>query len=72
MSITGVAVEKVGFSEKNQKSGGRKCPGDSEKSFIELSDAKQFLRNRSWASFPTGTGVITGYLEMRELVRMIS
>jgi hypothetical protein len=42
-----VAVERVGFSEKSQKSGDRKCAGDSEKSFIELPDAKQFLRNRS-------------------------
>jgi hypothetical protein len=42
-----VAVEKLGFSEKSQKSGDRKCPGDSKKSFIELPDAKQFLRNRS-------------------------
>jgi hypothetical protein len=40
----GVAVEKVGFSEKSQKSGDRKCLGDSGKSFIELPDAKQFLR----------------------------
>ena len=45
--IIPVAVEKVGFSEKSQKSGDRKCLGDSEKSFIELPDAKQFLRNRS-------------------------
>jgi hypothetical protein len=42
-----VAVEKVGFSEKSQKSGDRKCPGGSKKSFIELPYAKQFLRNRS-------------------------
>jgi hypothetical protein len=40
-------VEKIGFSEKSRKSGDRKCPGDWEKSFIELPDAKQFLRNRS-------------------------
>jgi hypothetical protein len=40
-------VEKVSFPEKSQKSGGRKCRGDSKKSFIELPDAKQFLRNRS-------------------------
>jgi hypothetical protein len=44
MSITGVAVEKVGFSEKSGKSGARKCPGDWEQSFVELPDAKQFLR----------------------------
>src|SRR5580765_2249225 len=47
MSITGVAVEKVGFSEKSQKSGDRKCPGDLGKSFKELPDAKQLLRHRS-------------------------
>jgi hypothetical protein len=41
-----VAVEKVGFSEKSQKSDDRKCPGDWEKSFVELPDAKQFLRSR--------------------------
>jgi hypothetical protein len=38
-----VAVEKVGFPEKSQKSGDTKCLRDSEKSFIELPDAKQFL-----------------------------
>jgi hypothetical protein len=38
MSRTGVAVEKVGFSEKSRKSGDRKCPGDWEKSFIEHPD----------------------------------
>jgi len=42
-----VAVEKVGLFEKSRKSGDRKCPGDWEKSFVELPDAKQFLRNRS-------------------------
>jgi hypothetical protein len=42
-----VTVEKVGFSEKSQKSGDRKCPGDLGKSFKELPDAKQFLRHRS-------------------------
>jgi hypothetical protein len=54
---TGVAVEKVGFSEKSQKSGDRKCPGDSEKSFIELPDAKQFLRNRSERVFQQPQGL---------------
>jgi hypothetical protein len=39
-----VAVEKVGFSEKSPKSGDRKCPGDWEKSFVELPDAIQFLQ----------------------------
>jgi hypothetical protein len=39
-----VAVEKVGFSEKSRKSGDRKCPGDWEKSFVELPDAIQFLQ----------------------------
>jgi hypothetical protein len=41
-----VGVEKLGFSEKSRKSGNRKCPGEVEKSFVELPDAKQFLRNR--------------------------
>jgi hypothetical protein len=45
--IGGDAVEKVGFPEKIQKSGDRKCLRDREKSFIELPGAKQFLRNRS-------------------------
>jgi hypothetical protein len=40
----GVAVEKVGFSEKRRKSGDRKCSGDWEKSFAELPDAIQFLK----------------------------
>ena len=39
----GVAVEKVSFPEQSQKSGDRKCLGDSGKSFIELPDAKQFF-----------------------------
>jgi hypothetical protein len=41
-----VAVEKVGFSEKNQKSGDSKCLEDWGKSFVELPDAKQFLQIR--------------------------
>jgi hypothetical protein len=41
-----VAVEKVGFSEKSQNSGDRKFLEDWGKSFIELPDAKQFLRIR--------------------------
>jgi hypothetical protein len=40
-----VAVKKVGFSEKSRKSGDRKCPGGSEKSFVELPDAIQFFAN---------------------------
>jgi hypothetical protein len=40
-------VEKLALSEESQNLGDRKCPGDSEKSFIELPDAKEFLRNRS-------------------------
>jgi hypothetical protein len=39
-----VAVEKLGFSEKSQKSGDRKCPGEVEKSVVELPDAIQFLQ----------------------------
>jgi hypothetical protein len=42
-----VAVEKLAFSEESRNLGDRKCLGDSGKSFIELPDAKQFLRNRS-------------------------
>jgi hypothetical protein len=42
-----VAVEKLAFSEESRNLGDRKCLGDSEKSFIELPDANQFLRNRS-------------------------
>jgi hypothetical protein len=39
----GVAVEKVGFSEKSRKLGDGKCPGEWEKSSVELPDAIQFL-----------------------------
>jgi hypothetical protein len=39
-----VAVEKVGFREKSQKSGDRKCPGDSGKSLVEPPDAIHFLQ----------------------------
>jgi hypothetical protein len=42
--INPVAVEKLGFPEKKQKSGDSKCLGDSEKSFVELPDANQFLQ----------------------------
>jgi hypothetical protein len=44
--IREVAVERVGFSEKSQKSGDIKCPGHWGKSFVGLADAKQFLRIR--------------------------
>src|ERR1700720_49157 len=44
MVIILVAVEKVGSSEKSRKSGDRKCPGDWDKSFVELPDAIQFLQ----------------------------
>ena len=44
MLITGVAVEKLGFPGKSQKSGDSKCLGDSEKSFIEVPGAIQFLQ----------------------------
>jgi hypothetical protein len=44
MLRTGVAVEKLGSYEKRRKLGDRKCPGDSEKSFVELPDAIQFLQ----------------------------
>jgi hypothetical protein len=57
----GVAVEKVGFPEKNHKSGDRKYLGDSEKSFIELPDAKEFLRNPSERVFSTATGFLNTY-----------
>jgi hypothetical protein len=41
---TGVAVEKVGFSENSRQSGDRKCLEDWGKSFVELPDAIQFLQ----------------------------
>jgi hypothetical protein len=41
-----VAVEKLAFLEKSRNLGDTKCPGEVEKSFVELPDAKQFLRNR--------------------------
>jgi hypothetical protein len=44
MLINPVAVEKLGFPGKSQKSGDSKYLGDSEKSFIELPDAIQFLQ----------------------------
>jgi hypothetical protein len=40
----GVAVEKLAFLEESQNLGDRKCLGEVEKSFVELPDAKQFLR----------------------------
>jgi hypothetical protein len=60
-----VAVEKVGFSEKSRKSGDRKCPGDWQKSLVELPEAKQFLRNRSERVFQQPQGIITTYLKVR-------
>src|SRR6266481_6443389 len=44
MSIIPVAVEKLAFSEESGNLGDRKCLGEVEKSFVELPDAKQFLR----------------------------
>jgi hypothetical protein len=44
MLINPVAVEKLGFPEKSQKSGDSKYLGDSGKSFIELPDTIQFLQ----------------------------
>jgi hypothetical protein len=44
--IRRVTVEKVGSSEKSGKSGDGKCLGDWRKSFVELPDAKRFLRIR--------------------------
>jgi transposase len=61
--INPVAVEKVGFSEKSRKSGDRKCPGDWEKSFVELPDAIQFLQIPSERVFqqpPLFTTLIRG------------
>jgi hypothetical protein len=57
MLRTGVAVEKVRFSEKSRKSGDGKCLGVWEKSFIELPDAKQFLRNRTERVFQQPEGL---------------
>ena len=37
--ITGVAVEKLGFSEKRRKLVDRKCLGEPKKSFVQLPDA---------------------------------
>jgi hypothetical protein len=39
-----MAVEKLAFLEKSRNLGDRKCLADSEKSFIELPDAIQFLQ----------------------------
>jgi hypothetical protein len=39
-----VAVEKLALSKKKRNLGDRKCPGDWEKSFVELPDAIQFLQ----------------------------
>jgi hypothetical protein len=44
MLINPVAVEKLVFLEESQNLGDRKCLGEVEKSLVELSDAKQFLR----------------------------
>jgi hypothetical protein len=39
-----VAVEKLAFSEESRNLRDSKCLGDSEKSFIDLPDAIQFLQ----------------------------
>jgi hypothetical protein len=57
MSRTGVAVEKVDFSEKSQKSDDRKCPGDWKKSSVELPDAIQFLQIPSERVFQQPQGL---------------
>jgi hypothetical protein len=52
-----VAVEKLGFSEKTRTSGDRKCPGDWEKSLVELPDAIQFLQIPSERVFQQPQGL---------------
>ena len=52
-----VAVEKLGFPEKSRKSGDRKCLEDWGKSFVELPDAKQFLRIRGERVFQQPQGL---------------
>jgi hypothetical protein len=52
-----VAVEKVGFSEKSRKSGDGKCPGEWEKSSLELPDAIQFLEIPSERVFQQPQGL---------------
>jgi hypothetical protein len=44
--VTVVAVENLAFSEESRNLGDRKCLEDWGKSFVELPDAKQFLRIR--------------------------
>src|SRR6266481_4456403 len=44
MLINPVAVEKLVFCDKSQKSVDRKCLGDWEKSFVVLPDANRFLQ----------------------------
>jgi hypothetical protein len=61
-----VAVEKGGFSEKSRKSGDRKCPGDWEKSFVELPDAIQFFQIPSERVFQQPLPVRNTYLKYQE------
>jgi hypothetical protein len=46
LSLRKVVIIPVAFSEESQNLGDRKCLGDSEKSFLGLPDAKQFLQVR--------------------------
>jgi hypothetical protein len=66
MLRTRVAVEKLAFLEESQNLGDRKSLGEVEKSFVELPDAKQFLRILGERVFSTATGIITSYLRMRQ------
>jgi hypothetical protein len=61
VSRSEIAGAKVGFPEKSQKSGDRKCLRDWEKSFIELPDAKHFCEIEVSASFSTATPVRNSY-----------
>jgi hypothetical protein len=63
--IIPVAVEKLALSEESRNLGDRKCLGDSGKSFMELPDAKEFLRNRSERVFQQPPLFSTGIWKLR-------
>jgi hypothetical protein len=61
-------LKKSVFLKKVEKSGDSKCLGDWEKSFVELPDAKQFLRIRGERVFQQPRGFPTlAYEKQRNL-----
>jgi len=71
MVRSGVAVEKLAFSEESRNLRDRKCLGDCEKSFLELPDAKhlcEFLMSEFFNSHRVLSTPIRKCLKFLDLI----